>query len=96
MINIMQTTLQIPVKKDLRDRAVKAATAQGFSSLQEAVRIFLIQFATNKVSVTFTNADSLSEKNERRYTRMITDVASGRVKTKKFRDATSLMEHLRA
>ncbi|MBI4281801.1 hypothetical protein HY625_03200 [Candidatus Uhrbacteria bacterium] len=90
----MYKTLQIPVKEDLRDRAVKVAEEQGFSSLQEAVRIFLGQFAARKISVTFTNIDTLSPKNERRYAHMIDDVRLGKTKTKKFRNTASLMEHL--
>jgi len=90
----MHKTLQIPVKEDLRNRAMKVAKEQGFSSLQEAVRVFLGQFAARRVSVTFTNVDTLSPKNERRYVRMISDVARGKTKTKQFHDVASLMEHL--
>jgi len=90
----MHKTLQIPVKEDLRDRAMKVAEEQGFSSLQEAVRIFLGQFAARKISITFTNTDMLSSKNERRYARMIHDVKLGKTKTKKFHDVASFMEHM--
>lgn len=90
----MHKTLQIPVKEDLRDRAVKVAEEQGFSSLQEAVRIFLGQFAARKISVTFTHLETLSPKNERRYGRMIDDVKTGKTKTKQFRDTVSLIGNL--
>ncbi len=90
----MQTILQIPVKKELRDRAVKVATREGFSSLQEAVRVFLNQFAANKVSVSFTANEALSEEHEERYTQMLAGVASGKVKTKKFTTADALIQHL--
>lgn len=91
----MQTILQIPVKKDLRDRAVRAATLEGFSSLQEAVRVFLNKFAAHKVSVSFTASEVLSEEHEERYAHMLARVASGKVKTKKFTTADALIQHLR-
>lgn len=47
------TTLQIPLNANLRDQAQKQAQAMGFSSLQEAVRLFLNQLAEKSIQVRF-------------------------------------------
>jgi hypothetical protein len=47
----MNTILQIPMKKELRDKAAIKAGELGFSSLQEPVRIFLKQLALGEVSM---------------------------------------------
>lgn len=48
-----RVTLQVPVSKDIKIAAQARAEEMGFSSLQEAVRIFLYQFAAGKVDVSF-------------------------------------------
>ena len=48
-----RVTLQVPVSKDIKIAAQEKAQAMGFSSLQEAVRVFLYQFAAGKVDVSF-------------------------------------------
>lgn len=40
-----RTILQVPLDRTLRKEAEKQALSQGFSSLQEAVRIFLKKLA---------------------------------------------------
>lgn len=40
--------LQIPMDKKLRDEATKVAKVQGFSSLQELIRVFLTQMIQGK------------------------------------------------
>lgn len=47
------TTLQIPVSSSLRDQAQKQAREMGFSSLQEAVRLFLNQLVQRSIKVQF-------------------------------------------
>ncbi|MDD5147571.1 MAG: hypothetical protein PHV63_03455 [Candidatus Daviesbacteria bacterium] len=81
----MNTILQVPVSKKLRDQAASSAQKMGFSSLQETVRIFLNQLASNEISITFQSpAVKLSKKNDRRYAKMISDIESGKVKLKNF------------
>jgi hypothetical protein len=45
------TVLQIPMSKTLRDKATQAAKEQGFSSLQEYVRVFLTALVRGRVDV---------------------------------------------
>ncbi len=73
------TILQVPITKKLREQAAVAAVAQGFSSVQEAVRVFLTQLADRSLQVTFEPKPvKLSAKNEKRYRAMEADFAKGR------------------
>lgn len=94
----MKTVLQVPLNIDLRKEAEKQALAQGFSSLQEAVRVFLKKLAQGAMGVVFKEEEviQLSAKNARRYDKMVEDIKSGRVKTKTFSDVSSLMKDLNA
>ena len=89
------TTLQIPMPKQVRAQAAKVAVGQGFSSLQEVVRLFLNQFANQQVQISFTAPTvSLSQKNDERYAKMIKEIKTGKVKTKVFADTNQLMDYL--
>ncbi len=46
-----QVTLQVPMEMDLKNRAKTAAKENGFSSLQEVVRVFLTKFANKQVDI---------------------------------------------
>lgn len=73
-----KTVLQIPINKDLKISAEKEAISQGFSSLQELVRVFLSKIATHKIEVTLQESTMLSEKNEKRYLDMTKDFELGK------------------
>ena len=75
------TILQIPMKKILREQAMKAAEKAGFSSLQEVVRVFLAQLTDTKMKISFEHPPvKLSPKAARRYDRMSRELDSGKVK----------------
>lgn len=90
----MNTILQIPINKNLRDQAASKATKMGFSSLQEAVRVFLNKVAIGELNIKFEETVTLSDKNDKRYAKMIDEIETGKVKTKTFSDTKSLMEYL--
>lgn len=91
----MNTILQVPINKKLRDQASLVASKMGFSSLQETIRVFINQLANEEIHVKFEpKAVKLSPKNEKRYSKMIEDIETGKVKTKTFTDVDSLMEEL--
>jgi hypothetical protein len=76
-----KTILQIPMSKELRFQAEKAALEEGFSSLQETVRLFLQKLAKKAISITFYEQPKtiqLSPKAIKRYNKMIDDVEKGR------------------
>ncbi|MBI3558864.1 hypothetical protein HY085_00540 [Candidatus Gottesmanbacteria bacterium] len=86
--------IQVPVSVGLRTQATESAVAQGFSSLQEAIRIFLANLAAHKITISFAQSVSLSAKNDRRYAKMLKEINDGKVATKNFSDAASLMDYL--
>jgi len=49
----MRTILQVPVDPKIRALAEKSALKMGFSSLQETLRIFMVQLSQNKFSLSF-------------------------------------------
>lgn len=54
-----RVVLQIPVDYQIRQDAEEGALAQGFLSLQDAVRIFLNQMAKRAITVTFQPTEFL-------------------------------------
>lgn len=100
--NMSTTTLQVPISKDLKANATEVAKEHGFSSLQEIVRVLLTKFAKRELAINVSDtvfvteepAVRLSAKNEKRYTKMLEEIKSGKVKTKTFTDVDSLMKDL--
>jgi hypothetical protein len=72
-----KTILQIPLSKELKSTAEQEALAQGFSSLQEYVRVFLTKLAQKKIEVSIQETISLSEKSDKRYLKMTKDFENG-------------------
>lgn len=73
------TVLQIPMSIELREKSEKAAVEAGFSSLQEAIRVFLKKFSREELVMSFDVPKiRLSEKNEERYLKMIEDYKNDR------------------
>ncbi len=88
------TVLQIPINKNLRDKAAFSVEKMGFSSLQEVVRLFLVKVASGQLDITFEPTVQLSPKAIKRYNKIIDEIESGKVKTKSFTDVGLLMKHL--
>ena len=57
-----KVTLQIPMSKSLRIKAEKTALEQGFSSLQELIRVFLKKMADGGVNLVIQKRNPLSVK----------------------------------
>ena len=87
-----KTILQVPITQDLKISAENAAHEQGFSSLQEIVRVFLAKLAAKKVEVTLDSI-VLSEENENRYLTMTKDFETGK-KVKTAQDVDDLLTQL--
>lgn len=73
-----KTILQVPISQDLKINAEREALSQGFSSLQELVRVFLSKIASRKIEVTLQEPITLSTKNEKKYLDMTKDFKSGK------------------
>lgn len=90
----MNTILQVPINKELKNKAALAAQKMGFSSLQEAVRVYLNKVASEEITIRLEEVVKLSPKNEKRYEKMINEIETGKVKLKSFDSVEALMEDL--
>ncbi len=91
-----RTVVQIPVTTDLRDSAYAMAISQGFSSLQEAMRVILHKFASGALHVgvyTVPAPIQLSARAIKRYNKMDADLAAGK-NFKTARNVDDLMKQL--
>lgn len=89
-------TLQIPMSKSLKLRALEVADSLGFSSLQEIVRVLLTKFADHQLVVKIEEPPvTLSEKASRRYLKMMEDFKTGK-NVKTVNSVEELMADLRA
>lgn len=75
-----RTVLQIPLPKELKISAEKAALDAGFSSLQEILRVIMRKIADKKIDITFNEERivRLSKKNEKRYIKATEDFKRSR------------------
>ena len=83
-----KTVLQVPVSKELKEKAEEASSEQGFSSLQESVRVFLTKLATNRLEIAIQETVRLSETSEKRYLKQTLDFE----KNKNIKSAKSVKE----
>ena len=89
------TILQVPISKYLRDEASLAASNMGFSSLQEAVRVFLTQLRSQIVKITFEQPPiQLSAKAIKRYDKISGNFKLNKNKYPSFTDVDKMMEYL--
>lgn len=88
-----KTVLQIPMSKSLRARAEKSALEQGFSSLQEIIRVFMSKLASKTIDVTFQETITLSPQAEKRYEKMLKDFEKGK-NVYYAKDVNDLMDQL--
>ena len=90
-----KTILQVPISKELKDKAEEASAKQGFSSLQESVRVFLAKLATNRLEITIQEPIKLSESSERRYLKQTLDFEKNK-NTRSAKTVDELMTKLNA
>lgn len=92
---MQRTILQVPMPKDLKEQAEKAALNAGFSSLQEVLRVFMKRFASKKIDLSFEEkVEYLSPKAEKRYAKIMRDIESGKEKVYTAKDADDLLKQL--
>lgn len=90
------TIIQIPISKNLREKAVKQAELSGFSSIQDVLRLFLHQFVLQEVEVKFESKPvQLSKRAVRRYNKISDDIDSGKTKLFTAHSVDELMNHLK-
>jgi hypothetical protein len=87
--------LQVPMKKELRDKATIAAKNNGFSSLQEAIRILLVKLAKKEITLRVEEKEEqLSPRQIKKYNRIIEQIKNGTMKTIPFDSTKDLMDYL--
>jgi hypothetical protein len=90
------TIIQVPVEKKVRDQVEREAKKQGFSSIQDLVRLFFTQVINKQVAVRFEEPPvRLSKKAAARYDRMTKDFEEGKVISKKYSSAKEFMDDLK-
>ncbi len=87
------TILQVPMSKALKINATVVAKEQGFSSLQEVVRVLVNKLARKQLVVDVVEPEEvhLSRRAQKRYAQMEEDYKSG----KNWRSFSSVDEFLR-
>ena len=79
---MQRVILQVPMSKDLKEKAQSASQDLGFSSIQEAIRVLLTKFAKKELSLKVTEeveeGTRLSKVAEKRYKKAIDDIKAGR------------------
>lgn len=92
-----RVVIQTPVDSQLRRDAEQAADEQGYSSLQDAIRMYLRKLANREIQVKIQEQFPpvrLSRKVIRRYDKMTRDIESGRVRLTSFNSVEELMKDL--
>jgi len=83
------------MQKSLREQAEATARFQGFSSLQEVVRVLLNKFAHKELYIDVaTQEERLSPKAERRYAKIVDRIKTGKEKTIPFTNVDDMMKYL--
>lgn len=91
-----RTVLQIPLPTDIRDDAYNMVIGQGFSSLQEAVRLVIHKIARGTLRLEVYSEPApiqLSVSAIKRYNKMDADIAAGK-NFKTAKDADDLLRQL--
>lgn len=74
-----QTNLQVPIDTKTRNAAKKIANRQGFSSIQEMIRVFLTQIVHEQLRISFAEQPVLlSEKAQMRYKKLLAQKTHGK------------------
>jgi len=78
-MNTQRVIMQVPLQKSLKVSSEAVARDMGFSSLQEAIRVFLQKLSNKEFTFTFRESvERLSPKTERRYMKMLKEIKEGK------------------
>lgn len=82
---MQRVVVQIPMTKDLKEKAEAVSSGMGFSSLQEVIRVLLTKLSKKEFSIRIEEAEEvtyLSKAAEKRYKKTVEDIKAGRNITK--------------
>ena len=55
----MITTLHLPINREIKEKAENVAREQGYSSLQEVLRVFVASLAKKEIKSAFINTEAV-------------------------------------
>lgn len=92
-----RTILQVPVNERLKTEASLAVQDMGFSSLQEAIRVFLFQLAKGSfnISIQPQTAINLSKEAVVRYDKLLKGIESGKEKINEYASIDQLLSEIK-
>lgn len=82
---MQRVIVQVPMTKDLKEKAEVASLDLGFSSLQEAIRVLLNKLAKREFNLKVEEVEEithLSKAAEKKFKKAIEDIKAGRNVTK--------------
>lgn len=83
---MQKVIVQVPMPKELKEKAEKVSIDYGFSSLQETIRVFLAKLSKQELTITLQEKTEeitdLSPAAEKRYKKALQDIKAGRNVTK--------------
>lgn len=77
--------VQVPMSKELKEKAEIVSTNMGFSSIQETIRVLLTKLSKKEFSLKVMEAEKityLSPAAERKFKKAVADIRAGRNVTK--------------
>ena len=92
------TTLQIPMSNSLKKEAKVMAREQGFSSLQDFVRLILTKLVRNELAIHIGSKDEyikLTPYTKKRYEKIVSDIKANR-NIIEAKDAADFLKKLRS
>lgn len=82
---MQRVVVQVPMSKELKDKAEIVSTDLGFSSIQETIRVLLTKLSKREFSLKVEEVEEithLSAAAERRFKKAVADIKAGRNITK--------------
>ncbi len=82
---MQRVVVQVPMTKNLKEKAEAVSYDMGFSSLQEVIRILLTKLSKKEFSIRIEEAEEvtyLSKAAEKRYKKAVEDIKAGKNVTK--------------
>lgn len=74
---MQRVIVQVPMNKELKDKAEAVSYDMGFSSLQETIRILLTKLSKNEFSLRFEEVEEISRLSpsaERKFSKALGDI----------------------
>lgn len=87
IIHVQTSKIQVPINKDTLEKSRKRATALGFNSVNEVIRIFLAKFGDETINIALVDSEyekkvaEYSAKLDRDFEKTIKDSKSKKIKS---------------